>query len=364
MSKNQKIAISVAIIAVLLVVLIIFLMGQKTVYTVSFNSFGGNVISSQDIEEGKPAQEPQEPTRKGYKFLGWFIGDELFDFSKPIEGNITLIAKWEAISEPETTSKIYTITVKIDETTTTLKTNSEGILTEPEIPVKEGYKFLGWYIGDEKVDFSKPFDSNCVIEAKWEEEEVEENQTATNKPSTNKPTTKPTTKPNEPVEPEKPVEPETPVEPEKYTVSFKVDGKVVETQEVEESKKLSVVPLAPNRTGYTFKGWYSDGKEVTADTTINKDITVEAQWDVYTFAVELINGDAYSPNRKIVTYKNGTAVSSKTIYGEYAGNGEYTLGKWNTKLGSIKVVSNEQLNAASNFKVELSDGTKVFASKI
>ena len=132
----------------------------------------------------------------------------------------------------------------------------------------------------------------------------------------------------------------------------------------EESKKLSVVPLAPNRPGYTFKGWYSEGNEVTADTVINKDTTVEAQWDVYTFAVELINGDTYSPNRKVTTYKNGVAVASTTIYGEYAGKAEYTLGKWNAKLGSVKVVSNEQLNAASNYKVQLNDGTKVFANRI
>ena len=58
MDKKQKIAISVAIVAVLLVVLIIFLMSSKTVYTVSFNSFGGQVVTSQEIEDGKYAQKP------------------------------------------------------------------------------------------------------------------------------------------------------------------------------------------------------------------------------------------------------------------------------------------------------------------
>ena len=81
MDKKQKIAISVAIVAVLLVVLIIFLMSQKTMYTVSFNSFGGEVISSQEIEEGNTVQKPADPKREGYKFLGWYLGNELFDFS-------------------------------------------------------------------------------------------------------------------------------------------------------------------------------------------------------------------------------------------------------------------------------------------
>lgn len=389
MDKKQKIAISVAIVAVVLVVLIIFFMSPKTEYTVSFNSVGGQVVTSQEIEDGKYAQKPADPTREGYKFLGWYLGDELFDFSKPITGDITLTAKWEAVQGEQPVSKIYTITLKNGETTTTLTTNSEGILTEPEIPVKKGYKFLGWYIGDEKVDFSKPFNADGIIEAKWEKETVVENQTATNKPSTNKPTTKPT-EPEKPVEPEKPTEPDTPVVPEnptepdtpvvpedptepdtpvvpetpKYTVAFKYNGEVIDTETVEESNKLSVVPLAPNRPGYTFKGWYSDGKEITENTVVNKDMTAEAQWDVYTFSVQLINGDAYSPNRKVVTYKNGKEIASTIIYGEYAGKAEYTLGKWNEKLGSVKVVSSEQLNAASNYKVQLNDGTKVFANRI
>lgn len=48
------------------------------------------------------------------------------------------------------------------------KTNEKGIIEEPETPTRDGYIFKGWYIGDEKVDFSKEIPKGSEIKAKWE----------------------------------------------------------------------------------------------------------------------------------------------------------------------------------------------------
>lgn len=45
------------------------------------------------------------PTREGYKFLGWFYNGELYDFSKKLDQNITLVAKWEKIEDEASTNK-------------------------------------------------------------------------------------------------------------------------------------------------------------------------------------------------------------------------------------------------------------------
>lgn len=68
----------------------------------------------------------------------------------------------------EKTSEIYKITLDVNGRASVLETDKKGMLKEPEKPYGSGEDFLGWYIGDEKVDFSKPFTQNTTIRAKWE----------------------------------------------------------------------------------------------------------------------------------------------------------------------------------------------------
>lgn len=67
----------------------------KTHYTVTFDSAGGTSIESQKVEIGACAVEPTpEPEKYGYYFMGWYLDDVRFDFSKPVSGDITLVARW------------------------------------------------------------------------------------------------------------------------------------------------------------------------------------------------------------------------------------------------------------------------------
>ena len=74
-----------------------------TTYTVTFNSDGGSAVAAQTVESGKTATKPADPTKSGYTFKGWFLGDDKFDFGTPVTVNITLKAIWET-----TTPKAFT----------------------------------------------------------------------------------------------------------------------------------------------------------------------------------------------------------------------------------------------------------------
>ena len=66
-------------------------------YTVTFNSNGGSVVESQSVESGKTAVQPAEPTREDWNFSGWYTDEactQLYDFSKPVTGDLNLYAKW------------------------------------------------------------------------------------------------------------------------------------------------------------------------------------------------------------------------------------------------------------------------------
>lgn len=72
---------------------------EGNLYTVTFDSNGGSEVTSRRVGENGNVIEPTEPTREGYIFQGWYLGDEKFNFNTPITGNITLTARWEEIEE-------------------------------------------------------------------------------------------------------------------------------------------------------------------------------------------------------------------------------------------------------------------------
>ena len=69
----------------------------KYTVTVTFDSQGGSQVPSQDITVGEPASQPDDPTRTGYRFLGWYTaatGGAHWDFTQPVTGDQTLYAQW------------------------------------------------------------------------------------------------------------------------------------------------------------------------------------------------------------------------------------------------------------------------------
>jgi len=62
--------------------------------TVTFDSDGGSSVASQIISFDTTATEPDDPTKEGSEFVGWFKDEEAFDFATKIRANTTLTAHW------------------------------------------------------------------------------------------------------------------------------------------------------------------------------------------------------------------------------------------------------------------------------
>ncbi|MGN0485428.1 MAG: leucine-rich repeat protein [Lachnospiraceae bacterium] len=68
---------------------------------ITFDSQGGTEVETQVVEDGKTVTEPTAPTREGYTFAGWYLGETAYDFATPVEKDITLTAKWTKSQEEE-----------------------------------------------------------------------------------------------------------------------------------------------------------------------------------------------------------------------------------------------------------------------
>jgi uncharacterized repeat protein (TIGR02543 family) len=142
-------------------------LGEREVYTVTFNSNGGSAVASQQIGEGFKATEPTEPTRLGYTFEGWYYnGYDRWSFAGyTISEDITLIARWRNQAE-ETHDIFYVLGY---ENLVQIQTVSYGQMITPLAPSRTGYTFNGWKLADNTPYTGGIFDqrANLVVYASW-----------------------------------------------------------------------------------------------------------------------------------------------------------------------------------------------------
>ena len=243
-------------------------------YTVTFNSYGGTPVPpAQEVEYGLTATKPDDPTLKGYTFAFWYLGDDeqnatAYDFNTPVTENITLTAKWNINK--------YTVTFNsYGGTPVPPAQEVEYGLTAAEpatAPTKTGYTFDGWYLGDEKYDFSDAVEQNITLYANWEKNI--------------------------------------------YTVTYTdgVDGEEVfadQTYRVPFEDTTPAFKGTKTRAGYVFAGW----KPAFSD-TVTGNVTYVAQWK----DDKNNNGIADDEEEKYtVTYTDGVAneeVFADQVYGD------------------------------------------------
>ena len=243
-------------------------------YTVTFNSYGGTPVPpAQEVEYGLTATKPDAPTLKGYTFAFWYLGDDeqnatAYDFNTPVTENITLTAKWNINK--------YTVTFNsYGGTPVPPAQEVEYGLTATEpatAPTKTGYTFDGWYLGDEKYDFSDAVEQNITLYANWEKNI--------------------------------------------YTVTYTdgVDGEEVfadQTYRVPFEDTTPAFKGTKTRAGYVFAGW----KPAFSD-TVTGNVTYVAQWK----DDKNNNGIADDEEEKYtVTYTDGVAneeVFADQVYGD------------------------------------------------
>ena len=212
-----------------------------TPFTVSFDSNGGSDVPEQLIGEGNQATRPQNPSKTGFGFAGWFTDEALtieYDFDTPVTGDITLYAAWD--------DNYYTVSFdsmggsEVD----SQDIAHNGTAVPPEDPEYSGFGFYGWYIDidyTEEYDFDSPVTEEITLYAKWGARQ--------------------------------------------FTITFDTrGGSEVPEQLVAYGVRIER-PEDPTNSFYSFSGWYKD-EELTQSFSIgsytyfyeNEDITLYAKW--------------------------------------------------------------------------------------
>ncbi len=99
---------------------------EQTLYTVSFSN--GEETYTVSVKEGEKVLEPTAPTKEGYVFVGWYDGDNLFDFETIVTKDFVLTAKWQ---KEGTLDEIRSVSGKIELTNKLIISNNNSIL-EPD----------------------------------------------------------------------------------------------------------------------------------------------------------------------------------------------------------------------------------------
>lgn len=353
--KKRTIIIVIGVVLIIACLVAYFIFANKK-YTITFDSDGGSVVEKQIVKRGEKVNKPTDPTRDGYIFIEWDLGSSIYDFSAKVTRNLILKAVWK---EQEGGKVTYVVNFNTDggNSVSNQIINKDGTITKPQDPVRDGYKFLGWYSNNVLFDFSTPVTTNLELVAKWEkakDNSTTGTTTTTKKNDTTSSTTKKTTtKKNDTTNTTTTKKTTTTTtEAKKYTVKFDSNGgSKVSSKEVTSGSKVSK-PSNPTRTGYKFSGWTLNNKAYDFNSKVTSNITLVAKWTAKTYTVKVSSVDAYSPARILSVYEDGSKISFKQI--------NYTDG---TMLCSSKGnVNKSDINGLSKLQVVLNDGTKVTAT--
>lgn len=141
---------------------------EEVIYTVLFDSLSDDDYKV-EVKEGETIKEVPIPEKEGYQFLYWCYHNKEFDFSTPIKSNMVMVAKYQKIDHEK-----EVVIVSFDSDGGSKIDNQEievgSQALEPKEPVKEGYRFMGWYLGKEKFDFKEEVKEDITLVALWEEE--------------------------------------------------------------------------------------------------------------------------------------------------------------------------------------------------
>ena len=118
-------------------------------FTVTFNTAGGSAVEKQQVMNGGHAVKPQDPTRNGYIFVGWYADEDYkspFSFDTAIiTSDTTVYGRFVKQSEGRTE---YTVSLVCEGTVYDPVTTVNGVLYNLPTPKKDGAEFAGWWMSD------------------------------------------------------------------------------------------------------------------------------------------------------------------------------------------------------------------------
>lgn len=274
----------------------------------------GGTNSENNPNEYVPEKLPlllENPTKSGYKFVGWydnenFTGESITEISAGTMGDVTLYAKWNALD--------YRISYELNGGTNAENPDGYDVSDLPvslHAPSRTGYIFKGWYMGENRV-LAIPVGTtgNVVVSAKWE--------------------------------------------PITYTIDFDTNGGLPTLSSIDytiESDSFTLQEIT--KVGYTFDGWYNGETKVTEITTgTYGNMTLVAKWtaDLYTISYDLADGvnspenpTSYTIESGLITLKDPTR-EGYTFAGWYNGEQLVTTIDSNT-LENISLTAKWTVNS-------------------
>ena len=303
-----------------------------TYYEVVFNTgVEGLSVDTKTVKYGDKVEKPKDPTREGYKFLGWFEkdADESFNFDTSITHKTELTARWE--------KKTYTVVGK-------LYLNGKPVMKADGTSQYLSTPLTGLY--GEAIDYTstKTWAENLVL---TDIDLANEPIKATVKIYKDGGTWDPSaTFGNPDVSPNYVWVDVTTY----YEVVFNtgVEGLTVDTQTVKYGDKVEK-PEDPTREGYKFLGWFKDGEDTAFDfdTPITQKTELTARWEKKTYTVTFDpNCGAVEPTSKTVTFDDAYGDLPTPTRAHHTFKGWYLGTDKVTEATIVKTAENHTLRAA------------------
>jgi len=133
---------------------------------VTFESNGGSEVEDLEVVCGSKVSQPEDPEKEGFEFREWAYRGKKFDFNNStVDEDIILVAKWDASEDTETVTISFDSAGGSEVEDLVIKAGTATMA--PSDPTREGYIFDGWYLENEKFDFSEPIDEDITLVAHW-----------------------------------------------------------------------------------------------------------------------------------------------------------------------------------------------------
>ncbi len=218
-------------------------------YSVHFVANGGSTPQTMSVDRDTAYGTLPTSNRTGYSFVGWYTSQNegtKVEATDIVTSSHTLYAYWQPLT--------FTVSFDSDggslvnDKTVTYGKSYDTLTT----PTKSGYTFIGWYnaeAGGEKITSATIVSvvANHTLYARWQVDII-------------------------------------------CTITFMADGAEIGTKQVKNGDAYGELVTPPNKTGYTFEGWFTSldkGTKITASSivTVTSDQTLYARYSANTYTV-------------------------------------------------------------------------------
>lgn len=222
---------SYCLVTLFIVLLVACNKDDEKTFTVKFY-LEDELYLSESVKDGKKVEKPEEPTKEGFVFDGWYKSDgSLFDFDEVVKEDLELNGQFSA--------QIYNVKLIIDNEVQKYIAyyvgQEIGDLSNYK-PKKDGYSFLGWYYNDELISSDHIVESEMELIAKFEII--------------------------------------------KYNVILKSDDSIIGEIKINSGTQIGDLSnYKPEKEGYEFKGWLYNDELIDETFVPQADVVLQAKWE-------------------------------------------------------------------------------------